>query len=204
MLIKNSLYRGFLAFALSLHASNATSENISFDYVQAIYISDTVDLGGSVDDVEGDGIGFSLSLSFAPAFAMTLAVTATTLRTFQSIDVISSKTTSLGVTAHTSVDSGTDIFANVSAVKAETTVNVGTDEINDNDFGAIINIGVRHQAADELEVELAASHMNVFGYTVNSYTIAARLFIREQFSVGVGYTGSDDVDSLFINARFNI
>jgi len=203
-MIKRFIYRGFLVVVIFLPVSKAMSEDISFDYVQADYISDTVDPGGSIDDVEGDGIGFSFSLSFAPVFAMTLAVAAKTFKTFQGMGVDTSKTTALGVTAHTSVAPGTEIFANFSAVKAEITATDGIDSISDSDFGGIFSIGLRYLATDALEVELGASHLNVFGYGVNSYTVDARYYIRKKVSVGVGYAASDDVDSLLINARMDI
>jgi len=203
-MIKSSIYRGFLALTILLPVPEVMSEDISFDYVQADYISDTVDPGGSIDDVKGDGIGFSLSLSFAPAFAMTLAVAATTFETFQGMSVDTSKTTTLGVTAHTSIAQGTDIFANFSAVKTEITVTDGIDSTTDSDFGGVIHIGLRHLITDRFEVELGASHMNVFDYGVNLYAIDARFYIRKRLSVGMGYATSDDLDSLLLNVRMDI
>jgi len=203
-MIKSSIYRGFLALAILLPVSNVMSEGISFDYAQANYISDTVDLDGSISDAEGDGIGFSLSLGFAPAFAATLSVDATTFRTFQGMSVDTSKTTTLGVTAHTSVVTGTDVFANFSAVKAEITATDGIDSISDSAFGGIINIGIRHLVTDTFEVEAGASHTNVFDYGVNSYAFDVRFYFRERLSVGVGYAASEDMDSLLLRVRMDI
>lgn len=203
-MIKHSLYRNLLAIVILMPVSDVMSEAISFDYVQAVYISDTIDPDGSIDDVEGDGIGFALSLSFEPAFAMRLAVSSTTFETFQGAGVDTAKTTALGVTAHTPVASGTEIFGNLSVVKAVVTVNDGAVSSGGTDFGGSIILGVRHLATDRLEVEMAASHINVFGHTVNSYMVGARVFIRKKASVGFGYSASDDVDSLLLNFRMNI
>ncbi|MFV9615680.1 MAG: hypothetical protein ACNYZG_06965, partial [Gammaproteobacteria bacterium] len=60
IIFKNFLYRVFIVAVAQLSASNAMSQDISFDYVQATYTFTTVDLGASVDEIEGNGIGFSL------------------------------------------------------------------------------------------------------------------------------------------------
>jgi len=208
MIFNKSLYRVFLAIVLLLQTSNAISEDISedisFDYVEMFYSSDTVDTDSSIDNTKGDGIGFVLSLGFSTSFAMKLAVSSTTFRTFQNIDVDSSKMSSLGVTAHTSVASGTAIFGDLSALKAETVATVGAEEISDDDIGGIISIGLRHVATEGLELELVATHMDVFGYTVNGYKASGRLFIRKKFSIGFGYSDNDDLELLFLNVRMNI
>ncbi len=203
-MIKYSVYRSLLAIVILMPVSDVMSEEISFDYVQAVYISDTINPGGSIDDVEGDGIGFTLSLSFAPAFAMKLEVAANTFDTYQGMGVDTAKMSALGVTAHTSVASETEVFSTVSAVKAEITANNGGVSTSDRDFGGSIILGVRHLATDGLEVEVAASHMNIFGHTVNSYMLGARFFILEKASVGFGYSAGDDVDSLLLDFRMNI
>ena len=92
----------------------------------------------------------------------------------------------------------------LSAVKAETVATVGVEEISDNDIGGMMVIGLRHVATEGLELELVATHMDVFGYTVNGYKASGRLFIRKKFSVGFGYSDNDDLESLFLNVRMNI
>ena len=203
-MINSSIYRVLLALAILLPASNATSEDISFDYIQIAYISSTVDPGASIDEVEGDGIGFALSLSFEPAFAMRLAVDSTTFETFQGMGVDTSKTSALGVTAHTSVASGTEIFGNLSIVKAVITVADGAASTSGNDIGGSVDIGLRHRLTEVFEVGLGASHMNVFGSTVNTYKVNTRFYFYKNASVGLGYTESDDVSTIVLSARMDI
>ena len=201
-MIKSFICRVLLALAILLPAANAMSEDISFDYLQIAYISSTVDLGDSIDEVEvdGNGIGFTLSLSFEPAFAMRLAVASTTFDTFQGMGVDTSKTTTLGVTAHTSIASGTDIFGNLSIVKAEITKTDGSDT----DIGGVVDIGVRHRFTEVFEVGLGASKMYVFDSAVNTYEVNTRFYFHRAGSVGLGYTVSDDVRTLILNARVDI
>ena len=203
-MINSSICRGLLAVAMLLPASNAMSEDISFDYIQIAYISSTVDLGASIDEVEGDGIGFALSLSFEPAFAMRLAVSSTTFDTFQGAGVDTAKTTALGVTAHTPVASGTEIFGNLSVVKAVITATDGVTSTSDTDFGAAVDVGLRHRFAEVFEVGFGASHMNVFGSTVNTYKVNTRFYFYKNASVGLGYTESDDVSTIVLSARMDI
>ncbi len=194
------LYRNFLLVFL-LAAANAAAEEISFDYVQASYFSDTIDLSEDLSKIEGSGIGFVLSLGFSSAFAMTLAVDAATFSRFQGMDVDTSKRTILGITAHTSIASKTDIFSNVAMVKAEITATDGVDSTSDNDFGGIAKMGVRHFFTDMFELELNTSYMNVFSATVNSYAVDARFYVRKRLSLGFGYLANDDQESISLNLR---
>jgi len=203
-MFNSSIYRGFLMLALLMSASNTMSEDISFDYLQISYISGTVDLTSTTDYIDGSGIGLSLSLGFAPAFALTLAVESTTFDTFQYMDVDTSKLSTLGVTAHTSVAPGTAIFTNFSAVKAEVTVSDGKDKTVNTDMGAMIRIGLRHIVKDTFEVEAAASHLHVFDVSEGIYKLDARFFVRNRFYLGAGYTTGDGVNSLMLNVRVDI
>lgn len=204
IMTKHSIYRGLVAAVCLMPVSNVMSEGASFDYVQIDYISSTIDLDASIDEVEGDGIGLALSLSFNPAFAMRLAVAATTFDTFQGVGVDTAKITDLGVTAHTSVASGTDLYTNLSIVKAEITATDGVDSTSNNDFGGKIRIGVRQRVIDVLEIDLYASHVKVFGNAVNTFAIDSRFYLRKRVSLGLGYVASDDVYSLLLSVRVDV
>lgn len=204
IMIKHSIYRGLVAAVCLMPVSNVMSEGASFDYVEIDYFSSTIDPGASIDEVEGDGIGLALSLSFNPAFAMRLAVAATTFDTFQGVGVDTAKITDLGVTAHTSVASGTDLYTNLSIVKAEITTTDGVDSTSDNDFGGKIKLGVRQRVIDALEIDLYASHVKVFGNAVNTFAIDSRLYLRKRVSVGIGYIASDDLYSLLFSVRVDV
>ena len=201
---KRSGYSGFMLAVFLFPVSEVMSEGISYDYAQADYISDTFDLNGSIRAVEGNGIGFALSLSFAPAFAARLAVASTTFRDFHGVRVDSSKVTVLGVTGHTSVAEKTDLFANISVIKAEITANKDANASSDNDYGALVDIGVRHLVTDKIELEAMLSHVKVFAYTLNSTMVGGRFYFHERLSAGVSYVTDDIHDSLLITARMDI
>jgi len=184
--------------------SKAMSEGISYDYTQADYISDTVDLNGSIAAVQGNGIGFSLSLSFSSAFAAKLAVASTTFRDFHGVRVKDAKITTLGVTAHTSVASAADVFTNISVIKAEITAENSATAKNSSDYSAVIDVGLRQRVTDKVELEAMLSRVKLFGYTLNATTLGGRFYFRKRLSVGASYVANDVHDSLLITARMDI
>jgi len=204
MSLKRSGYHVFLLLVFLLPASEAVSDGISYDYAQADYISDTFDLNGSISEVEGNGIGFALSLSFAPAFAVRLSVASTTFRDFYGVWVDSSKVTVLGVTGHTSVTKKTDLFANVSAIKAEIVANKDANASSGSDYSVLVDVGVRHRVTDKFELEAMLSRVKVFAYTLNSTMVSGRYYFHERLSAGASYVADDIHDSLVISVRMDI
>ena len=188
----------------SLAYSSAWAEDVSYSYLEANIVATTVDLGDSTEEIEGNGFGFSLSLDINPNLAFTLSVISTTFKTFQGIEVDESKLTDLGITAHTTIAPATDIFANLSATKAEVTVPDGATSKTDDDYGTVFEIGVRHKGRNGLELELGASNIEVFDTATISYNLTARLYFRKKFSAGFGYISSDNADSFLFNARMDI
>jgi len=201
---ENLIGRVLLVILLLVPSSYAFSEDISYSYVQATYVHTTIDLSGSIDDVEGDGFGFSLSLDINPNLAFTLSVISTTFKTFQGIEVDNTKMTDLGITAHTDITPKTDIFANLSLTKAEITVPDSSSSDNDKDYGSIFSIGLRHMMTKGFELELGASNTEVFDTTTFEYNLDARVYFRKVFSLGFGYISSDNADSFLLNIRMDV
>ena len=202
--LEKIICHGVLAGSVVFSVSSAMAEGMSYDYAQADYISDTFDLNGSITAVEGNGIGFALSLSFSPAFAARLAVASTTFRNFHGVRVDSSKVTMLGVTGHTPVVENTDVFANVSVVKAEVSANNGVNEFSKSDYSALVDVGLRHRLMDQIELEVQISYVKVFSYGLVSTMAGGRYYFRKRLSVGASYMANDVHDSLFITARMDI
>ncbi len=203
-MFNNFLCRVFFVALTQLLSLNAMSQDISFDYVQATYTFTTIDLGASMDEIDGNGIGLSLSLGFTPNLALTLAVLDTTFESFQGIDVDTAKATTLGMTAHVATATRSELFANLSALKAEITENDGVEITSDRDYGYAASIGLRHLVSDTFELELGISHTYVFDRTDNSFKADARLYTRKRISFGIGYITGDSVNSFSLNFRFNV
>ncbi len=194
----------FSVLMLLIPVSNAWSEDVNYSYLEVNIVTTTVDLGGSTEDIEGNGFGFSLSLAINSHLAFSLGVISTTFKTFQGIEVDVSKKTDLGITAHTTLFPATDVFANLSATKAEVIVPDGSASEDDSDYGTVFGIGLRHRGRNGLELELGGSNTEVFDTSTFSYTMSARLYFRKVFSAGFGYISSDNADSFLINARMDI
>jgi len=194
----------FIVMVMLTPVSDAWAEDVSFSYIEANIVTTTVDLGGSTEEIEGNGFGFALSLDINPNLAFTLSVISTTFRTFQGIEVDTSKKSDLGITAHTTIAPATDVFANLSATKAEVTVPDGATSKTDDDYGTVFGIGVRHKGRNGIELELGGTNTEVFDTTTFSYNLAVRLYFRKVFSAGFGYISSDNADSFLFNARMDI
>jgi hypothetical protein len=194
----------FSILVLLIPVSNAWSVDVSYSYLEMNIVTTTVDLGSSTEDIEGNGFGFSLSLDINSHLAFSLSVLSTTFRTFQDIEVDTAKRTDLGVIAHTTIAPATDIFANLSATKAEVDVPDGSAADDDSDYGTVFGVGLRHKGRNGLELELAGYNTEVFDSTTFSYNMSARLYFKKVFSAGIGYISSDNADSFLINARMDI
>lgn len=188
---------------MTFPAANALSENISFDYVEGTFTSSTIDPGASPHELEGNGIGFALSLSFNPHYAITLAVLATTFNTFQNNPADTVKTTNLGITGHTEIAEATEIFGNASLLKTEITTTDGDTTSMDKEVGYNLKIGLRHFVHKSIELEFGASHLYALDYPANTLNAEVRLYMRKQLSLGLAYITGDNKDSLSLNGRLN-
>lgn len=202
----NSFIRrvAFSSAMMLLPIHDAMSKDISFDYVQIDFTVTTVDLGDSLDEIEGNGFGFGLSLDMNQHSAFTLSVISTTYQSFQDINVDTSKMTNIGATAHTLIAPATEVLTNLSVVIAEITANDGINDISDEDYGSVFSVGLRHLLTDRIEFELGGANLHVFGVETFSYNIDARYFFRNQFSFGMGYVSSENADSFQLNIRMDI
>ncbi len=189
--------------AILVASSDVISKEISYNYIQGTYISTSVDSDAAGGDIDGNGFGLSGSFSVAPELAITASYGGRSFDTFQGVDVDSTSLT-LGVTFYSSGESGTSAFANISALRGEVESTNGFTTIDDNDTGFIMSFGLRHMATDALELELNYFHTDIFDDTDNTVGLGARFYATEKFSLGIGYETSNDIDTLLLNARFNI
>ena len=82
-----------------------------------------------------------------------------------------------------------------------------SDEVrsyDDNDTGVIAGIGLRHLVTNSIEVDVGFSYTDVFDDGFSTFGLGARFYANEKISFGIGYAAGDDVDTLLLNARFDI
>lgn len=198
MIIKTSAKRSLLAISMLALSTAAFSKEISYDFIQGTYSSIT----DSTLGVDIDGTGFSVagSVSISPNIAFTALYGATSFDRFLGIDVDATEM-DFGITAHTSIAPNTDVFGSFSVVNGEVEASDGFTTISDDDTGHSIVIGLRHMATNNVEIDVAFAQVDIFDDTSNALGLGARFYANEKFSVGVGYSTGDDIDTLLLNAR---
>jgi hypothetical protein len=196
--IKNQKY--ILALAILTASTVSISQEISYDYIQATYASVTIDTETTAGDLDGNGVGFSGLFSVAPSVAINVGYGTTNYDELLGIDI---DTTSLtfGLTAHTSISSGTDVLGSFTVIKGNMEASNGINNIDDDDTGNIISVGLRHLVTDTFELEVEFSRTDIFDDTSNEFFIGGRLYASDKFSLAAGYAKGDDVDALLLNTR---
>ena len=187
-----------LMLALS---SNVFSKEISYDYIQGTYVSITDSSLGV--DVDAYGFAASGSFSISPNIAITALYGTVNFDRILGIDVDATEF-DIGITAHTSIAPSTDIFGNFSVINGEIEASDGFTTISDDDTGNSISIGIRHMATDKIEVTGGFTRVDIFDDTANTFGFGVRFYSSEKLSIGIGYSTGDDVDTLLLNARFDI
>lgn len=200
-MLKISTKSYIAAISILALSSNALSKEISYDYVQGTYLSLTD--SGLGFDVDADGFDAGGSFSISPNIAFTVSFGTINFDRFLGIDVDATEL-DFGITAHKSIAPGTDIIGNFSVVNVELEASDGFTTITDDDTGNAITIGVRHMATENTEINASLVRVDIFDDSANTFGFGARFYTNEKFSIGVGYSTGDDVDSLSLSARINL
>jgi len=194
-----------LILALLMTASDAVADALpqefSYTYLEGIIAATTIDLGASPHDIEGSGIGVALSLGFDPHLAFTLDVLSTTFDTFQHIPVETIKKTRIGLTAHNKLELSTDVFGNLSLLKAEISSFDGITDTNESDIGYDINVGIRHYLKKTIELEVGFSHMYVFDHPAFNVNAAIRVYTSKGLAFALSYVTGSNKEALLLTGR---
>ncbi|MCP4878084.1 MAG: outer membrane beta-barrel protein [Gammaproteobacteria bacterium] len=185
--------RGLPMAVILVASSTAIARDISYDYVQGTYSS--VSNSTFPNDVDGDRIGVSGSLAVTKSMAITVGLNSTDYDR----DIDTSQF-ALGVTLHAPIAVGTDVVFGLSALKEE----IEIKSADDSDTGAAVSLGMRHLITDTIEFDAGISYTEIFDDDFTEYGFGARFYANDQISIGVGYAVEDDVDTLLLNARFDL
>jgi len=194
-----------LILALLMPASVAIAEALpqefSYTYLEGAIAATTIDLGASPHDIEGSGIGVALSLGFDPHLAFTLDVLSTTFDTFQNIPVETIKKTRIGFTAHNKLELATDVFGNLSLLKADISSFDGITDSNDSDIGYDISFGIRHYMKRPIELEVGFSHMYVFDHPAFNVSAAVRVYTSRGLAFALSFVTGSNKEALLLTGR---
>ncbi len=191
-----------LAVAMLAISSPALSKEISYDFIQGTYGSISI-TDSSLPDIDGNGFFVSGSFSISPNLAINAGYESISFDRVLGVDVDATALT-FGITAHTAVASGTDVFGRFSVLNADIEASDGFTTISDDDIGNIIGIGLRHMLSEAVELAIGVSRTDIFDDTSNMFGLGARFYANDTFSVGVGYSTGDDTDLILLNARIDI
>ncbi len=190
-----------LAAVVFMASSSAVAREISYDYIEGAYTSTTVSTSSM--DIDGDGFSVVGSFSVTPNIAIEGGYGTVSFDRAFGVDVDATELY-FGLTAHTSVAPGTDIFGNFSVLNGEFEASNGFSTYSTDDTGNVISIGLRHMLNNVAELNMSFSRVDIFDDASNAFNFGGRYHISNQFSLGAGFSTGDDVETLSLNARFNI
>lgn len=183
-----------LAFMMAFLSSNSYSYDFSYNFVQ-------FSLGSSETDVENvdiDGDSFGLSGSFEVSENAYFVVGYTSSDFDFDID---QEIIGAGVGFHTDSGEKTDLIGEIVVVNAEIEQpQLGSDD----DSGLGLMFGVRHSLNNNIEVNANISYVDLFDDDSTGFGLGGRFYANESFSLGLGYSTSDDTDGFSISFRFSI
>ncbi len=204
-MLKLSKKNIILTIAVTLFANAAYCKDISYDYIQGTYSSVTIDLGGS--DWDGDGYGVSGSFSMSDNIALSASYGATNYDTLSDgFDSLGLDTTDLGIgiIAHTKISPTTDVYGGIALINSEVEFTGSVINGSGDDTGNALSVGVRSMVSDKFELNAAATRVDIFDETENSYSFGTQVYVNETLSIGMAYIIGDDVDTLAFNLRVDL
>ncbi|REK51991.1 MAG: porin family protein [Bacteroidetes bacterium] len=194
------LTRVLVGSALLYVFQSASAQDLNYDYIEAGYVSTSVELGGSTD-LDGNGFAVTGSSSISPNLAFGAGYSGVSYERLQGIDVDTSELT-FGLLAHAALAPRTDVYASFSVLNADAEASNGFNSISEDDTGNTIGLGVRHLASDAVELGLGLSRVDVFDSADTAFGVSARFFANKTLAIGIGYSVADDIDAISVSARF--
>lgn len=193
--MENKMKKMVLASALVLSISSVQAvESPRWDYATLSY--QTVDIDGE----KLSGLGFGGSKLLGKNVFVSGAYSNTS-DTINSVD-FDFNTLSVGLGYRTEISSKTDFFGVVSYedVELESSFRGNSDKEGDSGYG--LTAGVRSMLTDKVELTGSLKYIDIAEETDTGLSVSALYNFTTQFSAGVGYTKSDDIDGFSISAVY--
>lgn len=194
------MLKNIFAVAALVSALNVQAADLSYSHFDVGFGKIEVD-NGSVD-YDGDALGLGLSVAAGEMFYLTAEFVGA------DFDPDEQKTTSFGLGAHAPLSDNTDVYAEVSYVRADVEVNyiavngnAGKWSLDDNGVGYLL--GLRSMLTEKFELGGGISRVDVFDSAENSYFINGHYYFTETFGVGTEYSTADDTNAYSISLRVN-
>tara|TARA_R110002167_G_scaffold365761_1_gene591350 strand:+ start:316 stop:915 length:600 start_codon:yes stop_codon:yes gene_type:complete len=183
------------ALLLSMGTIQA-AESVRWDSASLSYQS--VDLDG--DKLTGFGISGTKLVSDNVFIAGSYASVSDDIDVFGSKVDVDFNTLSIGLGYRHAISSTTDFFGVVSYQDMEVEASFQGNSEDDSENGYGLQAGLRSLVTAQLELNGSLSYVEIADESETGFNVSAMYHFTDQFSAGVGYGKSDDVDSLSLSA----
>lgn len=178
---------------VSFSSINASASDLSYNFIEGIYVKSNTDIAGV--SVDGDGFGIDGSFDAADH----LAIVAGYENLSQDFD-IDSHSLMLGANYHTPVSETMDVVIGVSIVDAKVSQpTLGSED----DTGNVISAGIRSKLNDKVEVEASVARTEIFDDSATGFSLSLLAGPSDGIQFGIAYGNSDDTDTIGIGIRSN-
>jgi len=111
---------------------------------------------------------------------------------------------SFGIGAHTPIVDNIDVYGVVSFVRTDLEETLGPIQVDADDSGYGIDLGVRGMLSEQFEVFGEYAYLDVFDDSDDSFELGARFYLNQNFALGVKYLSEDNLDGFGVNARITM
>ena len=111
-------------------------------------------------------------------------------------------TLSIGLGYRYSISQSTDFFGVVSYEDMEVEASYQGNSESESENGYGLAIGVRSMLSEKIELSGSLKYVDIADETETAFGVSALYNFTEQFSAGVGYSKSSDVDVLSVSAVY--
>ncbi|WP_297820828.1 porin family protein [uncultured Paraglaciecola sp.] len=186
-----------LASALLLSVGTIqAAESVRWDSASLSYQS--VDLDG--DKLTGFGVSGTKLVSDNVFIAGSYASVSDDIDVFGSKVDVDFNTLSIGLGYRHAISTTTDFFGIVSYQDMEVEASFQGNSEDDSENGYGLQAGLRSLVTAQLELSGSLSYVDIADESETGFNVSAMYHFTDQFSAGVGYGKSDDVDSLSLSA----
>ncbi len=188
--------------ALAVAPLSAFAGGLSYNYVQAGYVS------ADIDDPNVDADGFDLRVSGLVSDVVYVHAGYGSLETDRfsilgTTGSLETDTITLGLGFRAPLAPTTDFIAEVAYVNADASGKGGFSGADEDDSGYSLSGGVRHLFTPQFEGGASVNYVDVFDEDETALALSALFHLTPQFSLGAGYSVGSDADSWTLGARFN-
>ncbi|WP_206486186.1 porin family protein [Thalassotalea sp. G2M2-11] len=185
------------ALLLSLGTAHAV-ESPRWDYASISYQS--VDIDG--DKLTGFAISGSKLLNKDFFIAGSYGNASDDVKIYNSRVDVDFNTLSLGLGYRSAISQTTDLFGVISYEDMEVEASYQGNSESESENGYGLALGVRSMLSEKIELSGSIKYIDIADETETAFGVTALYNFTEQFSAGVGFSKSDDVDAISVSAVY--